>query len=117
MGIIFTYKGRLEEADYLHAFVSDTNEWLFISSFEDGVAIAEPYAWIPGLLSPYDYICLVTTCFDEASNFEQELKIAFRQSADTPFNEVDFELEGSVVVVTKEMSDPDILYELWENDI
>ena len=39
-----------------------------------------------------------------------EVKIAFERSADTSFNEVRFELEEVVLNVTKDLSDPDILY-------
>ena len=111
MATMVFFEGIWEYDNKTHMFRTFDGKKLWIKSFEDGVAVADP---MPGCRIT-DFAELVAGCFDEDSNFVFELLRTYNCDGDAPFTGIKFEFNGVTILVTKENADKDKIYAEWND--
>lgn len=100
------FKGLLKKDSTIHFFRTTSVSYLFVSSFEKGIAklyITEG--------SKILFIAkLLAGCFSSKSNFESELKKEFNCSDETKLIGIQFEANDVAIMVTKENADEYKIY-------
>lgn len=86
---------------------------LWVKAFENGIATIEP---MPGC-AINSFTEVVAGCFDEESNFAEELLEAFDRDYGTAFTGIKFEFNGVTLLVTKENADAGKIYAEWKAGI
>ena len=103
------YFAGIWENDGTRIFRTSDGDSLWITSFKDGIAVADP---IGGHIK--DFSELIAGCFDEDSNFIAELLSAFDYEENTPFTGIKFDFNEVTILVTKENADKDKIYAEWQ---
>lgn len=109
----FTFLGVWAKDRKTRIFATGWDDYLFISSFADGIAVAEPDSWLT-FGSFLDYADIITGCFEEESNFKDVLLESYGLSKDTHFHGIRFIYDNVLIFVTKENADKDKLYQFWK---
>jgi len=91
-------------------FRTSKRDSLWVKSFEDGVAVADPMCGC----SITSFAEMIAGCFDEDSNFKSELFRAFNCDENTAFTGIQFDFNGVTLLVTKENADKDKIYAEWD---
>lgn len=90
--------------------ISPKRETLWVKSFENGIATIDPMCGT----CITEFAAIVAGCFDEESNFGNEVLSAFDCDENTTFTGIMFEFNGVTLTVTKENADKDKIYEEWD---
>ena len=78
----------------------------WVNSFENGIATISP---MPGC-TIHSFAKVVADCFDESSNFANELLEAFNCDEGTIFTGIKFDFNGVSILVTKKNADANKIY-------
>ncbi len=90
--------------------IAPKRDILWVTTFEEGIATVDPMAGC----SIDSFAEVVAGCFDEQSNFAEELLGAFDCDEGTAFTGIKFEFNGVTLLVTKENSDANKIYAEWQ---
>ncbi len=105
------YFDKVTENGKFYIFRTDVyNEFLLITSFKDGVAVAEPMLG-DNIIS---FSEMIANCFDENSNFKSELFRAFGCDKEAKLIQIKFKFNEGKVIVTKENADKDKILDEWK---
>lgn len=87
-------------------FRTSKRDSLWITSFENGVAVADPMFGC----SITSFAEMIAGCFHKDSNFTSELFRAFDCDENTAFTGIQFDFNEVILLVTKENADKDKIY-------